>query len=895
MAALRDLGSAAMAKQKTKRPEPARGGDTPLPAGAARGRFNPVSSRVSFPKMEEGVLQLWRERDVFRRSVQQREGRPTFILYEGPPTANGSPGIHHVLSRVFKDIFPRYKTMKGFQAPRKGGWDTHGLPVELEVERELKLTSKTEIEAYGVERFNQRCRESVFRYVGEWEAMTERVGFWVDLEHAYVTYDNGYIETGWWIVKRLWEKGLVYQGRRVAPHCPRCGTTLSSHEVALGYQDETPDPSIYVKFRIVPETAPAALRPHLSGPAFLLAWTTTPWTLPGNTALSVNAEERYVLVRLRESGELLVLARALLDQALRGEYAVLAELPGAELAGMKYEPLYDPRRYEVAIEQFVYSKNECVRVWPPVQGVVSLSLPDPLTYPVIAAEFVSMIDGTGIVHTAPAFGQDDYQAGVANGLLFVQPVKLNGEFEGSYPWTGKFVKRADPAIMDDLKARGLLYRRETIKHTYPFCWRCETPLLYHGKSSWYLRTTAVKERLLEANQAIGWHPEHVKDGRFGEWLRGNVDWAISRERFWGTPWPVWECDRMHSLHQEVIGSVDELRRKPGVRGVADSLDLHRPFVDAITFQCGFENGACGGTMRRLPEVMDCWFDSGAMPLAQWHYPFENRELVESGGWYPADYICEAVDQTRGWFYSLHAIATLLEAATGGLLKAPCYRSVICLGHILDAKGEKMSKSRGNIVSPAEVIDAHGADAVRWYLYTATPPGNSRRFSAQLVAEAVRTFLLTLWNTYSFFVTYANIDGFDPARSKGPPASELDRWVLSRLHSTIADVTASMDGYDPTTAARRIEAFVDDLSNWYVRRSRRRFWKPVLSSVEGSESDEDKASAHRTLYECLVTLSRLIAPFTPFVAEELYQNLVRSAEPAAPESVHLADYPVADAP
>ncbi len=718
--------------------------------------------------------------------------------------------------------------------------------------------------------------------------MTERVAFWVDMQDPYVTYDIRYIETVWWIVKQLWDKGLVYQGRRVTPHCPRCGTTLSSHEVALGYKENTPDPSIYVKFRIVPESAPASLRPHLAGPACLLAWTTTPWTLPGNTALSVNAGQTYSLVRLAKSGEVLLLARALLDKALRDEYTVLAEAPGADLAGMRYEPLYPPAQFGAPVLRFPKGSPVAERVAAP---------PEPLTCPVVTAEFVSMEDGTGIVHTAPAFGEDDYNAGVANGLYFVQPVKLNGEFEGTYPWTGKFVKRADPAIMDELKSRGLLYRRETIKHTYPFCWRCDSPLLYYAKSSWYLRTTAVKDRLVEANQAIGWRPEHIKDGRFGEWLRGNVDWAISRERFWGTPWPVWECAACRK--HECIGSVEELRAKPGVQGMPAELDLHRPHVDRVTFRCA----ACGGTMARVPEVMDVWFDSGAMPLAQWHYPFENKALVETGGWYPADYICEAVDQTRGWFYSLHAIATLLEAATAGRLKAPCYRSVICLGHILDSKGEKMSKSRGNVVRPAEVIDAHGADAVRWYLYTATRPGDSRRFSTQLVAEAVRKFLLTLWNTYSFFVTYANIDGWQPAKAKdGAPASELDRWVVSRLHTLVDEVTQSMDDFDPTTASRKIEAFVDDLSNWYVRRSRRRFWKPVLSpssllragSVEGSESDDDKAAAYRTLYECLVTLSKLLAPFTPFVAEEMYQNLVLRRRAGAPESVHLADYPVADA-
>ena len=882
-----------MAHSSGQRPEQKRNNPRP---------FKPVSSRVSFPKMEEAILSFWKERDVFRQSVRQREGAPRFTLFEGPPTANGSPGIHHVLSRVFKDLFPRYKTMRGYQSPRKGGWDTHGLPVELEVERQLKLASKPDIEAFGVEEFNRRCRESVFRYVKEWETMTERVGFWVDLEHAYVTYDNDYIETGWWIIKQLWDHGLVYQGRRVAPHCPRCGTTLSSHEVAQGYRENTPDPSIYVKFEVdfpgsfslwedlndspgvVPDHAvPARVKRHGTN-VHLLAWTTTPWTLPGNVALAVAADDAYVLVRLEEIGELLILAEALVADVMKKRYEVLERFKGSELASFRYRPLYDP--YEAGLSkeylrffrdgQFTYDAD----VLP--DGSVAEQPSRRMaenSWRVVAADFVTMADGTGIVHIAPAFGEDDYKLGLANGLLFVQPVTLAGEFVDGYPWSGKFVKNADAAIIEDLKARGLLYRRETLKHTYPFCWRCDTPLLYYAKSSWYLKTTEVRDRLLAANQEINWFPEHIKDGRFGEWLRGNVDWAISRERFWGTPWPVWQCEGCG--HQDAIGSKAELADKPGVQGMTADLDLHRPYVDRVTFDCP----ACGATMRRLPDVIDGWFDSGAMPLAQWHYPFENRELVEGGGWYPADFICEAVDQTRGWFYSLHAVATLLEAATDGSIRAPSYKNVISLGHILDAKGEKMSKSRGNVVDPWEVLNAHGADALRWYLYSATPPGNSRRFSTDLVAEAVRSFLLTLWNTYSFFVTYANIDGWTPdGAADSPPTAELDRWVLSRLHTLTQEVTELLDAYDPTTSARRIQAFVDDLSNWYVRRSRRRFWK--------SENDEDKASAYRTLYECLTTLSKLLAPFTPFVAEEMYRNLVGSVDPTAPESVHLTDYPEA---
>jgi isoleucyl-tRNA synthetase len=837
------------------------------------GRFKPVSNKVRFPALEEEVLRFWKERDIFRRSVDEREGSPRFVMFEGPPTANGSPGIHHVLSRVFKDIFPRYKTMQGFQAPRKGGWDTHGLPVELEVEKELGIKSKLEIEAFGVEEFNQRCRESVFRYVKEWEAMTERVAFWVDLENAYVTYRNDYIETGWWIIKTLWDHDLVYEGRRVAPHCPRCGTTLSSHEVSLGYKDNTSDPSVYVKFAVIPDTVPDALKPHVDDRTYFLAWTTTPWTLPGNSALSVSSRDEYVLVRLSESGESLILAAACLDRSIREDYEVVARVPGSELEGAQYRPLYDPVEYGIDVLRFDEPGS-------PLLVEVELDS-SAVTYPVILADFVSMDEGAGIVHTSPPFGEDDYQAGIANALRFIQPVNLAGEFTGTYKWAGKFVKNADPVIMDELKARGLLYRRETIKHTYPFCWRCETPLLYYAKSSWYLKTTAVKDRLLAANDEIDWHPGHYKNGRFGDWLRGNVDWAISRERYWGTPWPIWRCEGCR--HHEALGSVAELREKPGSQGVTEDLDLHRPYVDRITFDCP----SCGATMRRVPEVMDGWFDSGAMPFAQWHYPHENRDIIESGAWYPADFISEAVDQTRGWFYSLHAVASLLEKATEGLIQAPSFRTVVSLGHILDGKGEKMSKSKGNVVEPWEVINAHGADAVRWYLFSATPPGNSRRFSNQLVEEAVRSFLLTLWNTYSFFVTYANIDGFDPSTTPELRSeNELDRWVLSRLHTLIGEVTESMDGYDPTTASRRIQAFVDDLSNWYVRRSRRRFWK--------SENDVDKTSAYTTLYECLVTLTELLAPFTPFVAEEMYRNLVLSVDAQAPESVHLTTFPKPDA-
>ena len=872
----------------------------PRRTGAGKGAFRAVSSQVRFPQMEERILQQWKERDTFRRSVKAREGGPRFVMFEGPPTANGLPGIHHVLARVLKDIFPRYKSMQGFYAPRKGGWDTHGLPVELEVEKQLGFTAKAQIEEFGVARFNELCRASVFKYVGEWEHITDRTAFWVDLDNAYVTYHNSYIETGWWIVKTLWDAGLVYQGRRVTPHCPRCGTTLSSHEVALGYKDDTPDPSIYIKFEALPESLPAAFQETLSAPALrgqpvhFLAWTTTPWTLPGNTGLSISAEDDYVLVRVAKTGALLILARQLLAKALIEEHDVLASALGAALAGARYRPLYDPFAFGVEVRRFAQRGSNMLELVAAEQARTGTGL----TYPVLAADFVSMQEGTGIVHTAPAFGEDDYNVGSQHQLLFVQPVDLAGKMTGTYPWAGKFIKNADPAIMDELRGRGLLYRRETIKHTYPFCWRCDSPLVYYAKSSWYLKTSAIKDRMIGANEGINWHPEHIKHGRFGEWLRGNVDWAISRERYWGTPWPVWECAGCR--HQEAIGSREELSFKTGVRGFSLDLDLHRPYVDDVTFECS----QCHAEMRRLPEVMDCWFDSGTMPFAQWHYPFENKEMIENGAWYPADFICEGVDQTRGWFYSLHAIASLLEEATHGRTKAPSYKNVISHGLILDGKGEKMSKSKGNVVNPWDVFNAHGVDAVRWYLYSAAPAGNSRRFSADLVAEAVRKFLLTLWNTYSFFVTYANLDGWRPGSGELVPAlgakgtrvegpdpragterSELDRWVLARLNILVGEVTESLEAYDATTASRKIQAFVDDLSNWYVRRSRRRFWK--------SESDADKEAAYATLYHCLVTVSKLLAPFTPFVAEELYQNLVCSVSPDAPESVHLTDFPVAD--
>lgn len=832
--------------------------------------FRPVSSKVSFPYLESEILNFWKERHIFEKSVEARSGAAQFTLYEGPPTANGNPGIHHVLSRVFKDVIPRYKTMKGYYAPRKAGWDTHGLPVELEVEKMLGLTSKAQIEEYGVAQFNAHCRESVFKYLKEWVAMTERIGFWLDMVHPYVTLENSYIETCWWVLRQLWDKGLIYQGYKVTPHCPRCGTSLSSHEVALGYKDDAEDPSVYIKFKIVVGSLEKGveLRSLITAsakPAFFLAWTTTPWTLPGNTALAVAPELEYDVMEGAE--DYLILASALVGKTKLEGYEPKGTVLGEDLVGVKYEPLFNPHDFNVERKSFNVNDN---REGLSYEMLTTQSAKANLTYRVIPADFVSMDEGTGIVHIAPAFGEVDFELGKSEGLDFVQPVDLGGKVTGTYPFSGKFVKDADLLVLDALRVKGLLYRSERIVHTYPFCWRCESPLVYYAKKSWYIRTSLMKAALITGNDAINWYPGHIKYGRFGDWLEHNVDWAFSRERYWGTPLNIWSCSNCGSY--ECIGSIEEMKAKPNLKGLAEPLDLHRPFVDSITFSC-FK---CGGEMKRQAEVVDCWFDSGAMPVAQWHYPFENRDKFEQS--FPADFICEAVDQTRGWFYSLHAISTLLFGC-------PSFRNVICLGHILDAQGEKMSKAKGNVVDPWSVLHKYGADATRWYLFTSSPAGNVRRFSSEMVAEVQRNFLLTLWNTYSFFVVYANIDNFDPKTVVAPSTSELDRWILSRLNQLMADVDKALDDYDPTAAGRKIEAFVGELSNWYVRRSRRRFWK--------SQSDNDKLAAYTTLYQCLVTLSKLLAPLVPFVAEEIYRNLVCSVCPDAVESVHLTDFPVAD--
>jgi isoleucyl-tRNA synthetase len=822
--------------------------------------FQPVDTKVNFPNQEEEILAFWKTQDIFKKSIENRKGGRRFVFYEGPPTANGNPGIHHVISRVFKDAIPRYKTMQGYYAPRIGGWDTHGLPVEIEVEKSLGLTCKTDIEKYGIDRFNQKCRESVFKYLKEWIAFTDRIGFWVDLDNAYITMKNEYVESCWWSIKKMWDEGLVYKGYKTAAHCPRCGTSLSSHEVAQGYDDNTTDPSVYIKFKLTHESSEAiSNKLNAVKPMFLLAWTTTPWTLPGNTALAVDDSADYALVDMGEY--FVIIANKLIEVLDLEEVDIQGTIKGEELVGLEYEPLYNPHDYNVDRMRFIAGTTELEKQ-PEDKD---------LKYRVISASFVSMDDGTGIVHIAPAFGEVDFEAGKSEGLDFVQHVDLSGNIIGDYSFANLFVKKADKEISHDLQERGLLYKETTIVHTYPFCWRCATPLLYFVKQSWYIRTTARKDRLIDLNQEINWYPEHIKNGRFGDWLENNVDWAFSRERYWGTPLPIWHCDNCDTY--DCIGSIQDLESKPGFSGLTGEIDLHRPYVDGLTYSC-----SCGGLMRRQSEVIDCWFDSGNMPIAQYHYPFENETLLEDGR-FPADFICEAIDQTRGWFYSLHAISSLN-------FDKVAYRNVICLGHILDEKGEKMSKSRNNVVQPATIIDKYGTDAMRWYLYTASPPGQSRRFSENLVGEVMRQFILPLWNVYSFFITYANIDSYNPRNSSQPtPTAELDRWILSELNDLVLKVTSDLDGYDPTSAGRRIESFVSALSNWYVRRSRRRFWK--------SENDEDKLAAYDTLYNCLYTIVRLLAPFMPFLSEAMYQNLVLSVDADAPESVHLTSFPVAN--
>ena len=799
--------------------------------------FEKVDARVRFPELEERVLGLWQERETFRRSVEERPEDRTFVFYEGPPTANGRPGFHHALARSFKDLIPRYKTMQGFRVERKGGWDTHGLPVEIGVEKELGLQGKDDIERYGVEEFNRLCRESVFRHVDDWKAMSERLGFWVDMDDPYRTLDTSYIESVWWALKTLHERDLLYEGYKVSAHCPRDQTSLSSAEVALGYQqypEPVVDPSVYVRLPLEDDENTS-----------LLIWTTTPWTLVSNAAVAVNPKVDYATVEA--NGERLVVAQELLEKVLgEGGYTVLQTRKGSELEGLKYR------------RPFGYiDVEETENLWTVVLG-----------------EYVTTTEGTGLVHTAPAYGEDDARVGRRYGLPVIHPVKPDGAFDERVgPFAGVFVKEADPGLVEELREKGALFRAEEYEHAYPHCWRCGTPLLYYAKRAWYARTTAVLDELLSENEEINWVPEHVKWGRFGDWLRNNIDWALSRERYWGTPLPIW---RTESGAVVVVGSVEELKEIAlDPDGVPD--DLHRPHIDDVRVR----HPETGEEARRVPEVLDVWFDSGSMPFAQYAYPQGGAGSAEHfGRQFPADFICEAVDQTRGWFYSLHAVSTMLFGESS-------FKTCLVLGHILDSQGKKMSKSLGNVIDPWEVFGKQGADALRWALYTATSPGNTRRFSEEQVDEAVRKYLLTLWNTYSFFTTYARIDGFDPERDFVEPRDRtlMDRWALSELQLTVKTVTERLDAYDVTAAGRAVGEFVDELSNWYVRRSRRRFWK--------GEDDGDKKAAHSTLYECLVAVTKLTAPFTPFVAEELYQNLVVNADPDAPDSVHLASWPVHD--
>jgi isoleucyl-tRNA synthetase len=802
--------------------------------------FNSVDPKQSFPELEERVLGRWRDGDVFERSLANRDGAEVWSFYEGPPTANGRPGSHHVLARVFKDIYPRYKTMCGYRVPRKAGWDCHGLPVELEVEKQLGIASKQEIEEFGIAEFNQRCRESVFEYVGEWNRLTERIGFWIDLDDPYVTLEDNYIESVWWSLRKLWDDGRLYEGHKVVPYCPRCGTALSSHEVAQGYKD-VEDPSIYVKFPLL-DGAGAE-----SGES-LLVWTTTPWTLPGNEAVAVAREVTYV--RADVDGEILILAEPLVEKVLGAGAKVLASFAGADLVGRRYGG-----------------------------PVFSLSDREPGGFPVVAGDFVTTEDGTGLVHIAPAFGEDDYAVAAANGIFdptqhgtLYNPVGLDGKFSGQVVgFAGKFVK--DPEVtgelIADLEHRGLLFREQSYEHAYPHCWRCGTPLLYYAKSSWYVATSQAREQLLANNETIGWHPEHIKHGRFGKWLENNVDWALSRDRYWGTPLPIWECQGEDCDGRFCAGSVAELAERS--KGEVPA-DLHRPYIDEVTVECE----QCGGEMRRVESVIDTWYDSGAMPFAQFHYPFENEAEFEER--FPADYICEAIDQTRGWFYTLLAESTLLFGESS-------YRNCVCLGHIQDPDGQKMSKSRGNVVDPWDVLDAHGADAFRWYYLTAQQPWSGYRFSVETVGESVRQFLLTLWNTYSFWVLYANAENLGPNDFHGAPepANDLDRWALSRLQATTATVRERLDEFDCTAAGRAIAEYVEELSNWYVRLSRRRFW------------DGDRA-AFATLRHCLLEAAALLAPFTPFLADEIHLNLAGGSlgqTGELPDSVHLRDYPQVD--
>ena len=789
--------------------------------------YKKVSTDLNFVEREKEVIDFWNKNEIFKKSIKNREGYPTFMFYDGPPTANGKPHIGHIETRVFKDVIPRFWTMKGYEVPRKAGWDTHGLPVELEVEKMLGINGKPQIEKYGVEPFIKKCKESVWTYKHEWERMSERVGFWADMENPYVTYHDDYIESEWWALKTINDKGLLYKGHKIVPYCPRCGTALSSHEVAQGYKD-VKETSCIAKFKVKNEDN-----------TYILAWTTTPWTLPSNVALCVSPKDKYVEIKV-PSGERYILAEALVSSVIKDEYEVIRSYIGDELYGTEYEPLY------------TFSKL------------------DKKAYYVVADGYVTLTDGTGVVHIAPAFGEDDSRVGKDNDLPFLQLVDEAGKFSAETgDWAGTFVKDADKLVLKDLEERGLLFAALPYEHSYPFCWRCDTPLLYYAIDTWFIKMSALRDRLVANNNTVNWMPENIKEGRFGNFLENVIDWGLSRSRYWGTPLPVWECE---CGHYHVIGSREELKKLGD--NVPDNVELHKPYLDGIKIKCE----KCGKDMTRVPYVIDCWFDSGSMPFAQYHYPFENKELFEKR--FPAQFISEAIDQTRGWFYTLMAISTLLFD------RAP-FENCLVLGHVQDKDGLKMSKHKGNVVDPWSVLDRQGADAVRWYFCASSSPWLPTRFYPEGISEYQRKFIGTFWNTYAFYVLYADIDKFNPTKYKleYDKLSQMDKWVLSKLNTLIKDVDAGMTEYKVTESARAIQDFTDELSNWYVRRCRERFW--------GSGMEQDKINAYMTLYTCLVTLAKVSAPFVPFMTEQIYQNLVRNFDKTAPESIHLCDFPVAD--
>ena len=786
--------------------------------------YKKVPTDLKFVEREREVEKFWADNNIFKKSIDSRKDAKTYMFYDGPPTANGKPHIGHVLTRVIKDMIPRYRTMKGYKVPRKAGWDTHGLPVELEVEKLLGIDGKDQIEAYGLDPFISKCKESVWKYKGMWEEFSGVVGFWADMEDPYVTYHNDFIESEWWALKKIWDRGLLYKGFKIVPYCPRCGTPLSSHEVAQGYKD-VKERSAIVRFKVKGEDA------------YFLAWTTTPWTLPSNVALCVNPEEMYV--RVKHEGYTYIMAEALVETVLKENFEVIESFKGKTLEYKEYEPLFD----------FVN--------------------PDKKAWFVTCDSYVTLTDGTGIVHIAPAFGEDDSRVGRNYDLPFVQLVNAKGELTEETAWAGVFVKKADPLVLEALEKDGKLFDAPNFEHSYPHCWRCNTPLIYYARESWYIKMSAVKEDMIRNNNTINWIPESIGKGRFGDWLENLQDWAISRNRYWGTPLNIWQCECGH-MHS--IGSIEELKAMSD--NCPDDIELHRPYIDDVTIKCE----KCGKQMKRVPEVIDCWFDSGAMPFAQHHYPFENKDIFEQQ--FPADFISEAVDQTRGWFYSLLAISTLI------FNEAP-YKNVIVLGHVQDENGQKMSKSKGNAVDPMEALKEYGADAIRWYFYVNSAPWLPNRFHGKVVTEGQRKFMGTLWNTYAFYVLYAEIDNFDPTKYSldYDKLSVMDKWLLSKLNTLIKDVDGHLENYRITESARVLQEFTDELSNWYVRRCRERYW------AKGME--QDKINAYMSLYTALVTLAKLAAPLIPFMTEEIYQNLVRSVDTKAPESIHLCDYPVAD--